>query len=184
MLRRAGWLPSHSAQQQAGCSQASHWEEYTLAQVYHATFGIYACIESSTALSATTRSLLMVKIYCLILQDPIPLGVAHQARQGERSSSMDSFVLRRQLTGFLYLCTMHVPWSTMSFCAMPCHLEGLSFFHFAGPLLEKHRGSTHDTNVIPCLGVFQKQQDVFTFSQLSATSSTRKIRKKNQKKSI
>lgn len=63
--------------------------------------------------------LLMVKICCPVLQHPVPLSVAYQTRQCGHSSSTDSFVSRKQLARFLYLCTIRVPWLAVPCSAMP-----------------------------------------------------------------
>lgn len=112
-MRRAGWLPFCSPQ----------WGECTLAQLCCTTLDIYDSVGPCITLEATIRNIpwLMVKICSPIVQDPVPLNVAHQTRRCGFSSSTNSFMSRKQLTGFLYLCAIHIPQFTVPCHAMPSH---------------------------------------------------------------
>lgn len=95
----------------------------------------------------------MVRICSPIVQDPVPLNVAHQTRQCGFSSSTNSFVSRKQLTGFLYLCAIHIPQFTMPCHAMPCHAIWRScLFSILWDYWWRNSGNTY-AHVLPRLGV-------------------------------
>lgn len=164
---KADWLPSHCSKQQAGHSHMVNGRDCTLAQLHHTALSICAFSVSYTTLLATMgHSISDVQD----LQHHSAKLWVLSIKQGSEDIQHKLLPVKKRPDSTPVSVNHPYSWFALSWHIMPCHmilchtmlrqLEGLSFCHFLGPLLDKHSESTSEVFVFPGLGALPS---VFTF---------------------